>query len=304
MEDFEFYTEERNDKYAITLFEEDGDFLKSWLTRNGIFKEYLNISWKSENDITISVNNQEVTIQSSYMGIHLLFNNTVLRDEVYNWMIENNIGKQDYWNKQVPPILEKLSSDDIKELSLGIRLLKHWVDEYNSFYVDNMINNANLAPFGYDRKNADGYTLWPNPLFDDLLEKHGDMLEKEDLFCLLDALCSGRRSVWNCKAAYTAIKMVLKDSTPKIEDRIIISFTKALTHYDLGHRAFGDTLLDYYIDEIFPTFRVEAIVQLIKDAHPVLLWEDGLISCAEVALEKSPTEAQKQFLTKQLNKHS
>lgn len=294
-----------NEFPAIRILD-DYESCQEWLCMSDWFKDYKEPKWEWGKNPEFNINNEKVKIFfESSIETYIIFESESLQNEIYHWLEENDIESVEYWEKLTPVILEKLQSDDITAIKEGILELKNWVEAYNSHYVDDSLNNVDLSLFGYDEEEFPEGDLWPNPLFDNLLEKHEAGLNQNDLINLIQALFNGNEEFMDCKATFTAINLLLKKQTLEIENLIIEAILKGLEGYEAGHRYFEFSLLDRLIDDIFPTFSTESIIHLLQNLHPDNLRKNGdnFISLAYIVLENNPNQEQRKILEDLIKKY-
>ncbi len=273
---------------------------KKLLCKSKWFEPFKELDWGGDGYLNLSIENENVKIfATENYETHLIFQSIDLRDKVYDWIVDNDVESPKYWKKIAQPIKEKLESDNIELIKEGIIDLKNWVKGYEKEHVDNSMNSADLSVFGYDYENWEEGDLWPNPLFDTILEKYKEELSQEDLLNLIEALHNKNEEFADTEAVYTAINYLLENRTPEIELLIVNKISEALKWHEPGHRFYELSLLDRLIDEIFPTFSVQPIIELLENAHEDNLRSeegDDFVSLAYVALDKSPDEEQAEIL--------
>lgn len=297
---------------SIKLVEEY-DLIQGILCEIDLFKQFKNEDWELGQDYLLTINNEEIKIVfDAILETYIIFNNESTCEHVFELLQNIDTETSDNkWKESSTKILEKLKADNITLIKEGIHELKHWVTDYNNQYVDNSLNSANLSLFGYDQDNWEEGNLWPNLLFDNLLEKHKNELNSGDLLCLIQALFNKNEDYMDCKATYISINYLLENRTPEIEGSIVRATINALEGYDPGHRYYERSLLDRLVDDIFPAFSPDTIIELLQNLHPDNIkgeyyggHGDNFISLAHVALGKNISTEQKGILEELIQKHT
>lgn len=306
----DFFLKEHKNSLSIKIVEEN-ELVQRKLCKSALFEPFKNDNWDLDQEsLILQVNNEEIKVVfDTIFETYLVFKSESLRELVFQ-SLQNLETLDNEWQVASLNILEKLNADNIIIIKEGIQELAHWVNDYNSQYVDHSMNSADLSLFGYDEDNWEEGNLWPNPLFDSILENYKEELNTQDLLHLIQALFNKNEDYSDCEATHTAIMFLLEKRTPEIELSIIATIINALEGHEPGHRYFEQSLLDRLVDNILPTFSTVAIIELLSNLHFDNLYHhhiggcgDNFISLAHVALKRENEPKQKDILVNLIEKY-
>lgn len=187
----------------------------------------------------------------------------------------------------VPTLLEELCSTKVARVRHGLHALRQWVR-----------SGGDEVPLNLFGVAESGEHLVSNELFDGIVDGFGAELGSEALLNLVGSLFNGDTRFHNTAAALKASRLLLSidddndsnddengavadgntrdDAANKTarrlanEEGLVDIFQAACAHYEDGHRFYSDTVMDAFIDEIFPTFQGPPLVRLLLWA-----WADG-----------------------------
>ena len=287
-------------------------FCQRFLCRSDWFKDYYQPKWDWDTNPSFNISGEKVNIIfESSCETYIVFESEIFQKLVFDWIQENNFESPEYWKKLAQPILSKLKSESILLIKEGILELKEWVNSYNQEYVDDSKCSADLATFEFDYNDWEEGDLWPNPLFDQLLEKYKNELDETDLFNLINALFNENEEYADCKATYTAINYLLEKRTDTVELSIVKAILVALKWHEPGHRYFERSLLDRLVDDIFPAFSTDSIITLLEGSHPDNIrgehyggHGDNFISLAHISFKRKISNQQREKLTSLIEKYT
>lgn len=166
----------------------------------------------------------------------------------------------------VEDVLKNLTSDNLKVAEKAISDL--------NLYVDKNYHHSNNPLSRYFGETADNYDIVHLPVLEDAFEKHKSEFRTETLQALVGM---SLRSIGedNYQITVLAIEEIIRRKDVEAQKFVIEQFNKASKYYDFGHRFWESTVHDQLFDTLFPDFEIEALLELLENAHGDMLNSEG-----------------------------
>ncbi|UOG48586.1 hypothetical protein [Leptospira noguchii] len=146
----------------------------------------------------------------------------------------------------IKDIKEKLDSSDLGIVQQGIKELESWV-------VGNG-ENANLSAYGVGKRESIFVNLW---------ERHGKNLSVNDLLAIVNILFDKNGRYHDFRDVNPFLRCLAKDLLDDTQKHLIEIYKNGSSFYDDAHLDDGDNPRRVFIDEIFPTFSIDRLIELL-----------------------------------------
>ncbi len=148
-------------------------------------------------------------------------------------------------------LLAGLETDDAEQLAPALRLMIDWVDLYAT-----RDRNPCYDLFGV-RKADSGTTAVP------LLSRAVQHPELESELVASVVGATFRSMYDSLQPTVDAVRVLIERGDVEAQKAVVAAFGEAGEYYDAGHRSWEDTVQDAFIDELFPAFHPDALVELL-----------------------------------------
>ncbi|EKO34426.1 hypothetical protein LEP1GSC163_3863 [Leptospira santarosai str. CBC379] len=141
---------------------------------------------------------------------------------------------------------EKLNSLDLETVRQGIDKLERWVAQNGE--------NANLSAFGVGKRESVFITLW---------ERHGKNLSVADLLAIVNILFDKNGRYHDFRDVNPFLRNLAKDPLDDTQIRLVEIYKNGSSFYDNAHLDNGDVPRRVFIDEVFPAFSIDRLIELL-----------------------------------------
>lgn len=163
-------------------------------------------------------------------------------------------------------ILDHLQTPDLDKVEKAI----HWLGQL----VDIDFDDDNPLPIYFKIEPNDAPSITKLPILDEAIKKHLQELSDETL---LQIFQMSFKTVGedNFTATILALKEIIRRKKTNTQIKLVGLFKKTYETYDAGHRYCANSVHDQIIDDFFPNFTSEALLELLKDASFDMLYSEG-----------------------------
>lgn len=154
-------------------------------------------------------------------------------------------------------IMKLLQSNKLNEIEEGILLLDSFTQKKKSHD-----NNPISKFFNINKDDFDETELIEIDVLDSILSKSKAKLSADAVMAVIRSTM-GLNIYDNFSSTIKAVQIGIERKDVSIQKVVVESFKQACVHYDAGHRLHENTVQDQLIDDLFPQFEGEPLVELL-----------------------------------------
>lgn len=179
-------------------------------------------------------------------------------------------------NTSTKNIMALLKSDSIEDVKEGLIQFSRYLETNSS--DDNRIHRL----FGLKKKEPG--KIVTIKAMTDLLKKHEPLLDSDPLVLIIHSFLQDIQE--NFQIVLDAIQLLIQRKDVNGQNAVVEIFKKACAFYDAGHRFDESTVQDQLIEDLFPMFEGEPLVNLLTWCKSDYLLSDRMDALFRPAFER------------------